>query len=488
MVEASAGRLPVTTTGEDWTEIDLPEAEFTYLAGSTDRPWHHFTGRWRAIAPRLAGMFGVGDNARQFRLIDLGACTGFFALQVASQHPRGEVISVEGSVGIGNGTVGVEGTTKQLLTTYAVQTNLRWINNLSLKNAVVAPEVWDYMTVCKLAKNELPISDVILHLSVIHHIDGVSVQQYADAGLTRADGTISLISKLLSLAPVHFVELPDRPWLQAAYDKYGTQRSILGAAALATGREWNFVGPIYQAEWFGKRDLWIMEAKEPLPPVPSGAPPFARLFKGNEPEVIQAARVHRADLGSVAANRGDKHDLGNNYATASNSYAAKSRATLAARQGVYGNEARDPAYERLLRNMDSSAAGRDLDSGLGNLMLLDPALATSGASGGVVDPAFMALAAFEPCGQVQDVIGEALVIAPTALLVAHLSLREAIAEAEDLIREVHETGLLSDDLEGVRARRRQLLLGQGNTQAQGQAVPRATGGVGVHAPHLIQSA
>merc|ERR1719482_132758 len=109
------------------TELILPESEFTYLVNATDRPWTHFNGRWQAIKPRLAEIFRACGNDRPLRLVDVGSCTGFFSLQVAHRHPEADVIAVEGSVGIGNGVVGMAGTVRQILSTPAVMTHLRWI-------------------------------------------------------------------------------------------------------------------------------------------------------------------------------------------------------------------------------------------------------------------------------------------------------------------------------------------------------------------------
>lgn len=75
-------------------------------------------------------------------------------------------------------------------------------------------------------------------------------------------GGIDLIAKLLLLSPRHFVELPQRPWLTALFDAFGTARGILDEAAKATGLPWSFKGPIFTAEWFGTRDTWVMEVQD----------------------------------------------------------------------------------------------------------------------------------------------------------------------------------------------------------------------------------
>merc|ERR1711953_381318 len=58
--------------------------------------------------------------------------------------------------------------------------------------------------------------------------------------------------------------------------------------------------------------------------------------------------------------------------------------------------------------------------------------------GGIdVDPGLMLLK--EPYAPAEAKIGEALSAAPTALLVAHLKLRDAVNEATDLLREVRSS-------------------------------------------------
>ncbi|CAE7391203.1 PECT1 [Symbiodinium sp. CCMP2592] len=67
------------------------------------------------------------------------------------------------------------------------------------------------------------------------------------------------MAALLKLAPRIFVELPDQPWLQHVYDHFGTARVFLQAATKLTGKQWNFVGPLVMSEWYGRRELWLLE-------------------------------------------------------------------------------------------------------------------------------------------------------------------------------------------------------------------------------------
>jgi len=130
---------------------------------------------------------------------------------------------------------------------------------LSMPNCVIAPEVWDYQRVCALAALGRPIADVLVSLSVIHHIDNLSTNLYTAERLTHEEGTLCLMARLLELAPRHFIELPDRPWIEHIYVAYGTARAFLNAAAAASGRHWSFIGPLCVSEWYGRRELWLLE-------------------------------------------------------------------------------------------------------------------------------------------------------------------------------------------------------------------------------------
>ncbi|CAE8631179.1 unnamed protein product [Polarella glacialis] len=163
--------------------VDLPDAEFTYI----ERPWSHFVTRWAAIDVELEEAFG---EEAQFSVIDLGSCCGFFSLQAAAGYPQAFVIGVEGSVGVGNGTTGVEGTQEQIIETKAIQTHLKWVQKLGMTNCLVAPDVWDYHKVCSLAAIGQPICDVMFLLSVVHHVDNVSAEQYEADGLGRVEAIL----------------------------------------------------------------------------------------------------------------------------------------------------------------------------------------------------------------------------------------------------------------------------------------------------------
>ncbi|CAK9054851.1 unnamed protein product, partial [Durusdinium trenchii] len=172
-------RAPEGVTAASRLAVQLPEDEFTYI----DRPWPHFVTRWAAIDATLQDAFGEAG----FTLLDLGSCSGFFSLQAAVAYPNAQIVGVEGSVGIGNGTLGVDGSQEQIIETRAIQTHLKWIQRLNLTNCVLAPDVWDLTKVAALASQPGYLCDVTLLLSVVHHIDNVSLDQYAAKGLSRVE-------------------------------------------------------------------------------------------------------------------------------------------------------------------------------------------------------------------------------------------------------------------------------------------------------------
>lgn len=426
-------------------ELDLPEDEFTYLAGGKDRPYSHFFGRWKAIKQPLAAMLRACGNDRPLRVIDLGSCNGFFALQMAHFHPEADVVAVEGSIGIGNGTAGsVENErlrARQILKTSAVQTHLRWIQKLGLPNCFVAPEVWDYARVCDLASTGRPICDAMLMLSVFHHIDNISAQQYADAGMSKREGAIALLGKLLLLSPRHFVELPNRPWMAELFDRYGTATGILEAAAEASGRSWTFTGPIFKAEWFGTREVWILEVADPMKELDIRSCPFPLLYRGNEPEV-QPYDVFDG-LGSIVDYL---DDLDGVAAVKSGGGASSAAGAAPGRQQSYASSSATGRFDFALPAAgglaDSPPLGHaEQDWSMGAFEQKDKGL--------LMDPALFTLAS-EKVPPVEDKIGRALAAAPTSLLIAHLTLREAIKEAQDALDQVRNSGLLDEGQQVVR--------------------------------------
>jgi len=237
--------------------LDLPEEPFTYIG----RPWESFAGRFQAISDEIDK-----DRPEGMSVLDIGSCSGYFCLQIAHRFKDSLVIGLEGSVGIGNGTIGVEtGSPNDILLTPAVKTHLQWTQELDLKNCHLAPEAWTYETVCKLHENGL-VFDTVLLLSVIHHLDGFSLEtnRYLEAGFNHLEGTLDLTAKLLHLGACCYIELPDRPWLNHVYDVYKTQHNfLLAACRRAFGEEggaveWSLEGPIYSNQWYGTREIYLV--------------------------------------------------------------------------------------------------------------------------------------------------------------------------------------------------------------------------------------
>mmetsp|Transcript_10059 Transcript_10059/g.31595 ORF Transcript_10059/g.31595 Transcript_10059/m.31595 type:complete len:627 (-) Transcript_10059:91-1971(-) len=360
--------------------VALPEAEFTYI----ERPWSHFVTRWAAIDVELGRLFGEGP----FSLMDIGSCCGFFSLQAAAGYPDALVIGLEGSVGIGNGTSGVGGTEEQIIATKAVQTHLRWIQQLDLSNCLLAPEVWDYRRICQLALLGRPICDAMLTLSVIHHIDNVSTQQYGDAGLTHLQGTVSLMTKLLDLAPRHFVELPDRPWLEHIYIAYGGARAFLEAAVKASGRNWSFVGPLCVSEWYGTRELWLLEEVD---------------VRASTIPTVGLQALFPRTLGTSAARQ-----LSQAVPTAPQGNTRRVVEEAPAPPPAAAAAPRPPAAAELPQQPSQTPAPQPAPLNLG-------ALGTPLTS---------------------EELGAALLAAPTALIAAHVQLRDALAGADGLLQHV----------------------------------------------------
>eukprot|EP00971_Amphidinium_carterae_P136705 2708631-Amphidinium_carterae.1 len=295
------------------------------------------------------------------------------------------------------------GSVRDILQTRAVQTHLRWLKRLRLENCLISPEVWDYDRVMELCAAGKPICDVLLLLSIVHHIEGVAAEQLQAAGHSKADGFIVLMSKLLLLARTHFIELPYRPWLESVYEKYGTQRAILGAAADATGLAWKFTGPIYQADWFGPREVWMLEVGPgDMKPVDLEINPFHHLYQGG----LQDA----SESGKQAAFDGQGALSG-------------TAAALAKKLEASGFRVNDMGTSGDLQRM-----GIDIQDSTGYLL----------------DPYYTAATA-DAIAQVDDKIATGLSMAPTQLLTAHLALREAMQEAEGILAEVRESGVLGEN-------------------------------------------
>lgn len=246
----------------------LPAEEFSYIG----RPAETFEGRWKAIETALTERFGLKGA---FSLVDVGSNHGYFSLNTALRYPNSFVLGIEGAVGVGNGTIGTcTRDAGRLVATSAIRTHLTWLEKLGLKNCLVAPEVWDIDSIEQLRAKGCR-ADVMLTLSVIHHIDGICEDIYAKRGLSKVDGTLELMAQLLALADVHVIELPGPNWVHHMHKQFVTYEKMLTAAIARHGGMWK-MHRIYQNDWFGMRELWVVE-KERRPEA-SGSPEDLRNF------------------------------------------------------------------------------------------------------------------------------------------------------------------------------------------------------------------
>eukprot|EP00928_Gymnodinium_smaydae_P019711 TRINITY_DN17575_c0_g1_i1.p1 TRINITY_DN17575_c0_g1~~TRINITY_DN17575_c0_g1_i1.p1 ORF type:complete len:383 (-),score=64.87 TRINITY_DN17575_c0_g1_i1:388-1536(-) len=257
--------------------MKLPAAEFTYIG----RPAESFEGRWAAIAKELDDRFGIGGEGKAFSLVDVGSNHGYFCLNAGLRYPAAQVVGIEGAVGVGNGTIGtVTREPMRLAATSAARVHLQWVKRLGLQNVFLAPEVWDLDSILDLRQRGLRVN-VMLHLSVIHHIDGICRSCYSKRKLGQVDGSLELIAQLLSLADIHVVELPDAPWLDHLHDAFGNYEGILKAAVARSDEAWT-LKKMYSNDWLGTRELWLVErtANAPSTLNPRTQPiDFASFFK-----------------------------------------------------------------------------------------------------------------------------------------------------------------------------------------------------------------
>lgn len=241
----------------------LPEAEFSYIG----RPWETFTGRWAAIKRALleelpSGRSGAAGPAPT--LIDLGSNNGYFSLQAAHLLPRATVVGVEGAVGVGNGTMGTHTNRwRSLCQTTAIQTHLRWVQQLGIRNCLLAPEVWDYNHVLDLAQRGLR-ADAMLSLSVVHHIDEYSSKQYEEheslsGAENKVEAFLQLLRRLLEIADLHLMELPDSPWISHVHDAFqNSPQKIFEAACQRTRLQWEMRKVYESGKWIGHREVWVL--------------------------------------------------------------------------------------------------------------------------------------------------------------------------------------------------------------------------------------
>jgi hypothetical protein len=233
--------------------VQLPPADFVYI----NRPTDSFIDRWKAIYQVISKEVGPPEAEKEFLMTDIGSHTGYFSLNVAQMFPMSNVVSVEGSVGVGNDNVGrTTADWQKIAETSAIKTHLKWMDTLELENNFLSPEVWRLDRIEQLKKDGY-FTEVMLLFSVVHHIDGVCEDQYKALGLTPVQGTLRLMASLFALTNVVIVEMANKPWIAHMHDTYGSQQEILKAGVQETGERWT-MQRVYQNEWFGTRDVWVL--------------------------------------------------------------------------------------------------------------------------------------------------------------------------------------------------------------------------------------
>merc|ERR1719160_1256800 len=154
--------------------------------------------------------------------------------------------------------------------------------------------------------------DVLLSLSVVHHIDDYSakeagISKSAGDKMRRIEATMEFLSNLLLMAPVHIIELPDRPFLDHLHDMFNNDpRSILEAVCHKTGEKWE-MRKIYENAWMGHRELWLLRCPEMqgkanaeldnfFPKmIPSDDPSFQQWLKANAAKIDAPPDVTQQD-------------------------------------------------------------------------------------------------------------------------------------------------------------------------------------------------
>jgi len=240
--------------------LELSPEEFTYIG----RPWETFLGRWQAIEKALQDW----PSDKEFSCIDVGSNNGYFSLQAAHRWPKSFVVGLEGAVGVGNGNAGLSRNTQVIVETSAVRTHLKWLRRLKMENCVIAPEVWDYEMIREMTKQ--PLCDLMISLSVVHHIDTVSEKQYQAKGMEHVDGTIDLLGQIFKLARTHILELPDNPWLSHMWKVFPSPKAAILAACERAGLQPTTMEVVFRNEWYGSREVWHIRFGD-LVPVPPAA-------------------------------------------------------------------------------------------------------------------------------------------------------------------------------------------------------------------------
>lgn len=247
------------------TSCELPEKAFTY----DGRPYSSYRGRWASIESELTK---VRTHDGAFSVVDVGSNFGYFSLQTAMHLPKSFVFGIEGSVGAGNGHLGNSGQ-EHIQESAGVLNHMKWIGALSLNNCKIATEVWDYDRIADLRARGF-FADVMLLLSVFHHIDNASRDQYKRHGFTpQINGTVNLMANMLGLASMHIIELPNlgngmktgNPMrMPHLYKEYGSVEAFLREVIQRSSMQKVLRGPIYKdnVHWLddqGTRPVYVIQ-------------------------------------------------------------------------------------------------------------------------------------------------------------------------------------------------------------------------------------
>merc|ERR550514_332630 len=122
--------------------------------------------------------------------------------------------------------------------------------------------------------------------------------------MTHLEGSVRLMAEMLKMASCHIIELPDRPWLQHVHDAFPDRTDFVKAAIKESGREFNLVGPIFSNEWYGKREVWVVEEPEGAPACPEWKELMPHFEQKLLPDALAMLKAFGATVGGVGTAAG----------------------------------------------------------------------------------------------------------------------------------------------------------------------------------------
>lgn len=209
--------------------LDFAPSVFSYSIKDVYRPWAQFQERWRVLRKHIHTCS---------TLLDFGSGSGWFSLQAAAAFPDLSVVSVEGSVGAGNGTVG-ESPGGNISSSDAICTHQKYMRTLQVRNHIV-PEAWSCPIIESLCEQG-PLVDVVVAFAAVHYIPRLC-----------GSPLIRCVRALLSLCNVLIVELPPE--------------SVMGCSVKDLLQELHEVTAEHQltSNWFGECETWTLRRKTPM--------------------------------------------------------------------------------------------------------------------------------------------------------------------------------------------------------------------------------